>query len=748
MSEMQTRTKPPYPTLGEVCQLLATAFDTKSTDANIRKKLDRLAREGDYDWTIPSKAIESLLLEPLRNFDPDFADFLGGFVQHLLREHVNLLSHVQLDALSREEAAPLLIEHFYAGHLASFIVLVLERFGGPDLYDFLREDANPIDTVCRWAETSLELPIAHRAYPENKQKRDDIGRWRRRDTIPEFHASLRPLRSALIENNPEQLHKITLLSKWLLMARVLAWLDRECGKAGLGDLMTSIRREIKSLGLQRDVGRILSLANIKAAERLKEVAICGGLLRNERLKRTAVKQQGDQSLSRVELDAFEALLDEHDSDRRARYMLDWCEGRWHVLAGREEEALHYYEEATNQALYRAGPNQEEILEEATALAAYLGKRTAVKRLKHRALAMGLFSNLFAEFQGAPDVVSDWEIKQLGHAFSHLFPLQGRFVEAKASTPSLTALPFGAIDLTAAEKLKSDLKKPNRVISVPTLDGSTFRRPQLMWFAAMGQVDHVRRLLEAGADVNVSDETGRSALLNALQCGEAEGGQEVLDLLFERPHDIETLNRLTKVKRLSPLYQAVLLGDPVIVSRLLAMGADPNQAAGYPPQSPLYICIVRFGLHCKELVTEKFLSRLTRPSIEDQEILRRHTGGLAGVFGDRRHLVDMSNPRHAKIMDGLLEHTAGKAAEVPRDHLLQIAKVLLEHGADPNRKHVEPGPGRTPLMVAAEIDAVDVFQMMVSAGGDPLRKDDQGNDCLAIARAFESIDVLETLRNYS
>lgn len=96
------------------------------------------------------------------------------------------------------------------------------------------------------------------------------------------------------------------------------------------------------------------------------------------------------------------------------------------------------------------------------------------------------------------------------------------------------------------------------------------------------------------------------------------------------------------------------------------------------------------------------------------------------------------------MSQLVGHFVQEVANVPREHYLRIAEILLEHGADPNLRHSSPGLGRTPLMVAAENDAADAFRLLVDAGGDPYLKDDQGNDCFALARGFGSLNVLSHL----
>lgn len=52
-------------------------------------------------------------------------------------------------------------------------------------------------------------------------------------------------------------------------------------------------------------------------------------------------------------------------------------------------------------------------------------------------------------------------------------------------------------------------------------------------------------------------------------------------------------------------------------------------------------------------------------------------------------------------------------------MFSIAKVLLENGANPNQKHNVNGlNGYTPLMMAAEMNLIDLFELMIKYGGNP------------------------------
>lgn len=744
MDEQANSCLPPYPTIGEICQLLSAAFDTKAADRGVRKKLDRLAREGDFDWTLRSEVIGALLVDPLKTLDPEFSDFILSFVEFHIEEHISLLSSISLDAMTREQALPMLTEAFYAGIGANFLIWVHHQFGGPDLGRFLMDGVNPIDVVFSWAEALLGIDIPNTISPDEKIKRDDIGRWRRGDTIPSFYGSILPIKRELIERlASSKRSKIDLFLKWLVTARVMAWLEREAIKSGRHQIRACARREILLNCPKRDIGIELSIANRAAAEDLRELSGGGLRLLEAKLARTSSKEIDDQKLSRNELDHFKTLAGKLDREGRTQYFENWCEGRWHVLAGQEKEALQFYENAANQALYRAGKNQKQILEEAIVLAAHLNAKTAVKRLKHRGLAMRLFSDeLFRSVEQA-EVVADWEMEQLARTYGSMFPVSARFKEVQKTKLSMSS-PFLAFNQSETDTMKPGLANPDRVISIPLYDGSKLRKPQLVWYASENRSDEVRQLLDAGANVNKLDAQGGSALLNALQCAADGRGREVLDLLLQAPHDRNTLNNQTARKRLSPLYLAVQLGDPEVVAKLLEMGADADMQAGYPPQSALYLCVSRFSYYREAWFEKQLLRHVAFPRSADREVYRRYLGGFAGAMGDRLQLQDLA-PRDVEIMKLVVDVELEKIRAVPRENFLKIAKLLLLRGANPNLKHSSPGPGRTPLMLAAENDALDAYRLMTDAGGDPSISDDQGNDCYALAVGFGCPNVLRELQ---
>jgi hypothetical protein len=118
MTRSAPRDLPPYPRLGEIYRPLALAIDSKAG----HRLVDRLAREGEFDWSLVPTLCDELVVAPLRKYtDSEFADLLGQFLTHLHSSYVGLVSTVPLDSLSRAEALPLMVESYFAWHGAGLI---------------------------------------------------------------------------------------------------------------------------------------------------------------------------------------------------------------------------------------------------------------------------------------------------------------------------------------------------------------------------------------------------------------------------------------------------------------------------------------------------------------------------------------------------------------------------------------------------------------------------------------------------
>lgn len=432
MDEMSTATmlkeehipRPPYPRLGECYRLLAKALDTKASNRHV----DQLARQGDFDWQLLENLQHELIEAPLSSrINAQFGQFVASAVETLQQSYVQLIKTVALDSLTREQALPILAEHFLAPYLGSFFLQMHKAIPSPPLAQLLNEQHHPVEVTLAWLEHELEIAPNHlgqQLYPgasgENKNGREAIRRWRQGKQLPDLQsiALLYQKLQAQFTARPFLLRAFT---EWLIVARALAVFEDTA--SGFVRLRHCLLQQVLSDIPIIDIGVLLSKLNIQAAEHKREL-VESGLLLFEQLRPTTEKFLGDQARTRYALDQFRLLLGHRDPDGISTYFLEWLEGRWHVLAGQLKVALLHFEQAADLALYRSGQNQKDILREALLLAAYLGKRPLYKRLKHRALVMGV-----SYLPGWEEsVASDNELNLIRNNFTLKFPERGRFVD--------------------------------------------------------------------------------------------------------------------------------------------------------------------------------------------------------------------------------------------------------------------------------------------------------------------------------
>ena len=126
----------------------------------------------------------------------------------------------------------------------------------------------------------------------------------------------------------------------------------------------------------------------------------------------------------------------------------------------------------------------------------------------------------------------------------------------------------------------------------------------------------------------------------------------------------------------------------------------------------------------------------------------------------RHLNDINAASKLEMLRGSEENKAILLAisnvtqdglcAVPLEDFYMIIDSLLEHKADPNQRHSWPNEGYTPLMMAAELGDIRVFEKLANAGGNLKAtyyspEERRLVSISAIAESSGSKEVLEFLR---
>jgi ankyrin repeat protein len=212
---------------------------------------------------------------------------------------------------------------------------------------------------------------------------------------------------------------------------------------------------------------------------------------------------------------------------------------------------------------------------------------------------------------------------------------------------------------------------------------------LMWALSQRQSAVVHELVKGGADVHASSKTGFTPLMFAAQQDDAESIRILLHAGAKR-NDAQPKTGLT------PLMIGSAMGNTKAVDLLLDNGADPNlaDANGYT------------SLH-----------RVVRDS--DYGI---NLGSKDAVLTIVKSLLRHgANPNARLNQDGekaAEEIRNGNVANYSKRAAVTITEIILQ--------------GATPLLLAAEVNNLDVIKALVEAGADPLIGTDRGTTPLIMA----------------
>lgn len=251
-------------------------------------------------------------------------------------------------------------------------------------------------------------------------------------------------------------------------------------------------------------------------------------------------------------------------------------------------------------------------------------------------------------------------------------------------------------------------------------------------ALMGAIPYpeiVRMLLKHGADVNLTDRYGETALSLALKQRDKADGErkkaydKTAALLKRHGTDINTKDKNGK----TALHLSFT--KPEILQRLIDMGADVN-ATDNNGNTPVMSSV--YPVQCKSI--EILLKSGANPNVKNNK-------------GQTALMIQNSNPEAVGL---LLKYGADVNAVNAHGYTaLDIAvirgstetvKVLLKHGADMKtaNKH-----GYTPLMYAALNNREEILDILLKNGGMKMinAKNDKGQTALNLAKTREVTDLL-------
>jgi ankyrin repeat protein len=283
-------------------------------------------------------------------------------------------------------------------------------------------------------------------------------------------------------------------------------------------------------------------------------------------------------------------------------------------------------------------------------------------------------------------------------------------------PILKALSDG--DMQAFKKLASEDKK------IGNLKGAGGTTP-LMQAVLYGDADSVRLLLEQGADPNIRNDAGATALMWAV------GDTEKTRLLVEHRADV---NARSDDGRTPLLIAAARFGNAEVIKLLLGRGADLSAKSpdprGYATvlseaartgDDALLRMLIERGADVKSAGVVAFLNAARADCAKCLEIL---IGGADRATLTRAAALLSPPTADARVVKALLERGVDANAREPKGNSLvmlaassdamplETVKALIERGADVNAKNPD---GRTALDFAKIRGANPVADMLAKAG---------------------------------
>ncbi|MEZ9236644.1 hypothetical protein [Shewanella sp. 10N.286.52.A9] len=740
----------PFMTPVEIVRIIASAIGIKASN----KQLDTFAFKYDQPYTLASSLFKESISVPLSKFiNKDFSKKLEAKFESMMRDYIELVNSTPMDGITRVETEGILTRWILDTVAVEFNLFMGKVIEGPNYLMRGNLHPNGITQAFDWLSSNVEWWDSFLKFIP-KEKRHRFKLWESNDELPKL---------SNITNIPDYLpnsevegHEWEKIKVVILAARFIDILQRN-----YVDIYPEKLVNVAVLSLNQVEQYIWHLKSNNQVW-LKPLGKQGLEIdyifykkgENKELSNAARKQCSKTLIDELEVSTFK------HSKFNMGYWLNWYRARWYALNGELKEANSHFKTTFEQALFFAGPSMPEIIKEALSIASSLKPtpdKAFIKRLKNSAILFGIDIPLHKEDKSQLEanrfdsVVEDWELKLYAATFQKHFPSTLQF-NVSSSTE---AKRIGPLLGTFEQNLKPNSRSPNKRIEI----GESWEKqmPQIVYFSMMNQVDTVSQLIDKGVNINALSDSNESALLfSILQMDVLDHGSSMNDSLFKLvtsvKHHNDVVNTKTSKKKLLPLVCAVDTGRPEVVARVIEIGANVNFRGNTDNQSALFAALCKISM----IKRPDFFKNLMKTHPLNNELLdtiRRHSNGLMGTTLDevkRNYEKQLQDPNFQKITGMGQNLMVDRVKEfMTLDGMRNIAQLLINAGSDANAGHKTRINGFTPLMLAAELDEVELFEAMVQKNGDPLitaEHPETGNpiDSKYVAFAHQSNKVLRYL----
>lgn len=691
-----------FPRPGYLLRALITSAGYRGyiTKLGLDKDLDDLAKESRPGSTCElMQAVEEICRNKIaEDCGAEWAQFLGNEWIGTREALQTLVLNVEASHLADPKASQEVVRLFTVPMLSRFLRLAGRALPGPEDGVWWK---SPFRAWVQYASVSANISrecVLERLANRLNVDQRSIERWLAGEPTGKLNWPYRPIVQESVGKDGEEklgVAGLDRLTGWLMIAVAFQSLPAE--------LRDDVRRDhaLRDQQPWSVEDAVAAMNHLRTDLRDNPIAAVAMPLL-ERVEQLFAERPCDAAGVRKELKKLKSLIDREPADqqRSYRYLYDWFSARLAAVEGEKKDALRLYDEAVAGAWWFGGQNQHPILNEALLYAVGVGKKKEADYYWDKTFLLGLN-------RGSKRPLDEQEMRRIAFGFEKMFFPQ----KSKDRIPPPTE--FVVRDQPFA-LTPQHLANPNR--KEKFADGRTRRTP-FMQAISEGTLGDVKRMLDAGADPDDHiPESGEGPLSYAMRRACDRKDTLIMEHLLSLELRPETVNRPASIARETPLKIAIEMANAKAVERLIALGADIEQACDHTASALCYAMAMLYAsIHRRD-------GSLEREYFEGKNPADAYDAKVGAVLDTdlkvrRSSLVALlySSPRHRMIFDAVKDYFLR-----PAEDYREVIRVLLSHGANPNRRYKVQSHGVdewTPTLFAAEIGDLDLFRMFVERPGD-------------------------------
>lgn len=710
------------------------------------------------------KEIDNTLYFIRENISQEMEIFLQEKIYNFFEWYLfDLVGKTITSYLTKQEVNALILGNVFSTYLVQYTEDFNNTFSSSFIVENMK-DNNVFSILDKWVFDNYGCKLVGEQGTLDDDKYKKFHSWSKGKHLP----SITSINNIAYENK-----NIKYLKEYFVFARFVEYIKNKIG-------IENIHVDIKDLPTINDTVRYA---------RAKKVA---ELTPNENKIRFSTHIICSFSSDKNDIDDVENFRSNHrcllddlreiskKSYRLNEYIVNWMYARYYVSLGNLEEAKSYYKLAFEGALFNAGSETENIIKETFCVIAMLDKldKVLLKHLKYASVLFGYELPITYSMEKWSSELLECDSSELDRyrsAFFTIFPKRSFYPKVCDKILENYKIPTGIVPLSDEDLDKSiNYKNPNAKTKVGS-ERDVRAMPQLIKYLLGIQYDdkdmkykpieNIKRLLKNGASVNVSSEVGDTPILLALRSLDITGDvlgptgdDRAYKLISAYPHDKEIINMRTMKKQLTPLKAAIDTGDFKIVQKIIELGADVNlRFCG--DITPLYYVIGRLGSidyfnkhsmwRKDSVINDESIEQYIREHGINRGVLTKDQA-LKDIFGYSNYLE--YELLKEEFLKATYDHSKEKFLKyADKNEFIKMAKFLINKGADINAEVNMCINGYTPLMLAIEVNNVELIQYILDHNGDLTKicQDHNGKNysVIDVAEHFKSEDALHLLKSY-